>query len=203
MTVSGNGSATAPVDRVTVTFSISETRPDAGEAFRAAAQTATLVLGILADDGADSRSVRTADLTLGPQTQWKGDREQLLGYQATQRLIVSMDGLSRVERMLSDVADGGGNGVRIEGVALTPSDPDAAEVQAREAAVADARIKAEHYAALVGRPLGAVRRVEEIAGYGPRPTTRMMASMKEAAMPIAGGDAVLSASVLVHWGFAD
>ena len=203
VTVTGNGSAAAPVDRVTVTFSISETRPDAGQAFRAAAETATLVLGILADDGADSRSVRTADLTLGPHTQWRNEREHLLGYQATQRLIVSMDGLSRVERMLSDVAGGGGNGVRIEGVALTPSDPAAALVQAREAAVADARAKAEHYAELVGLELGAVRWLEEGANHVLRAEAFGSSPMMAAAMPIAGGDAVLSAAVVVHWELAD
>ncbi|GGL96639.1 SIMPL domain-containing protein [Nakamurella endophytica] len=205
VTVSGTGTAATPVDRVTVSFGISETRPDAGEAFRAAAQTATLVLAILADDGADSRSVRTADLTLGPQTQWRGDREELLGYQATQRLIVQMEGLSRIERILSDVAAGGGNGVRIENVSLTASDPRTALAQAREAAVADARERAEHYARLVGRRLGRVRWVDERTG--PRAADHGVAlsaaAPRAARMPIAGGDATVSASVDVRWDWAD
>jgi uncharacterized protein YggE len=204
ITVTGTGSAMAAVDEVTVTLGVSLVRADAGEAFQAAAQTATRVLAILADDGADSRSVRTADLTLGPQVEWRDNREFLVGYQAGQRLIVHLTGLAGLERTLTDVAVRGGEGVRIENVALTPSNPASALAQARAAAFADALVKATQLAELAGRRLGGLSWIDERQDY--HQTVPLAMSRRQAAsdkMPIATGDTAVGASVTAHWSFAD
>jgi uncharacterized protein len=206
ITVTGSGVSNAAVDRVVVDLAVTERGPDAGRAFEAAARTATAVLAVLADDGADSRAVRTSDLTLGPETNWIDNREVLLGYSATQRLVLQLDGLSFLSRMLTDLATQVGNGVRILGLRLVPSDPVEALTQAREAAMADARRKAEHYAVLAGRTLGAVRSVVEGDDRGgPAPRDAMMFAARAASpsMPIATGDAAVSASVTVTFEFAD
>ena len=204
ITVVGTGSAAAAVDRVTVTFGVLVVRADAGAAFQAAAQTATRVLAILADDGADSRSVRTADLTLGPQLEWRDNREFLVGYQAGQRLIVQLSGLAGLERMLSDVATQGGEGVRIDNVQLTPSDPTVALAQAREAAFADARAKATQLADLAGRRLGQLGWIEENRDSGADGVlfgARAAAAGGSAKMPVATGDTTVGTSVTAHWEF--
>ena len=100
------------------------------------------LLAILADGGVDSRSVRTSDLTLGPRIEYNNGRQQVLGYQAGQRLTVNRDGLHGIERLLTDVASLGGEGVRIDGVSLTPGHPEEAMKLARDAAFADATAKA-------------------------------------------------------------
>ena len=150
ITVTGTGGAPAAVDRVTVTLGITVIRPDAGAAFQAAAVTATRVLAILADDGADARAVRTADLTMGPVSEWRDNRDVLTGYSAGQRLIVVLPGLAGLERLLTDVAMGGGEGVRIDSVSLTASDLEAARVRAREVAFADALARATQLTELAG-----------------------------------------------------
>lgn len=204
ITVTGSGSAAAAVDQVTLQIGVVETRDDAGEAFRAASQTATQVLAVLADDGADARMVRTTDLTLGPRTEWDGKRETMTGYQAAQRLHVTLSALSGVERMLSDVAGTGGGSVRIDSVRLTPTDPDLALRAARAAAMADARARAEQLAALVGRELGDVIWVEEAFDTGGRWATQSLSvgrSMPD--MPLATGDATVAVAVTARWSFAD
>ncbi|MET3807525.1 uncharacterized protein YggE [Nakamurella sp. UYEF19] len=203
VTVTGNGSAAAAVDQVTVTLGVSVVRPDAGAAFQAAAHTATRVMAILADDGADSRSVRTADLTLGPQIEWRDNREFLMGYQAGQRLIVHLPGLAGLERMLTDVAVGGGEGVRIDSVALTPSNPESALREAREIAFADAMAKASHLAGLAGRLLGELSWIEERQGDGAQPISGSAGFRAAAKMPVATGDMALSASLTARWLFAE
>lgn len=205
ITVIGTGTATAAVDQVAVTIGITETRADAGEAFRAASHTATRVLAILADDGADSRSVRTTDLSLGPRVDWRDGIEHLVGYEAGQRLIVHLEGLSGVERILTDVATQAGNGVRIDSVSLTPSNPVAALREARDTAVADARMKAEQLAALAGRGLGPVVWIDDRPAGGPsiqHARAMRLASGSAEVMPIAAGDATVTVSVTIHWEFA-
>jgi uncharacterized protein YggE len=206
ITVTGSGAAVVPVDRVTVMLGISVIRPDAGAAFQAAAVTATRVLAILADDGADARSVRTADLTMGPVSEWRDNREVLTGYSAGQRLIVVLPGLAGLERLLTDVAMGGGEGVRIENLSLTASDVGAAQARARDIAFADALARAGQLAELAGRRLGALHWLEERpeAGSGPHRMFGGAAPMAAAAkMPVATGDSEVAVTVTACWAFAD
>jgi uncharacterized protein YggE len=204
ITVTGSGSAAAAVDQVIASFGISVVRADAGEAFQEAANSATRVLAILADDGVDSRSVRTADLTLGPKLEWRDNQEVLIGYQAGQRLVVQLTGLAGVQRMLTDVAMRGGEGVRIDSVSLTPSDPSYALRDARAAAFADALSKASQLAELAGRMLGDLLWMDE--RHDSTPVTEMRRAPRSrpasASMPIATGDAEVFASVTAHWAFA-
>jgi len=202
ITVIGSGTAAAPVDQVSISLGVEVVRAAPGEAFTAAAGTATRLLSILADGGVSSRSVRTSDLTLGPRTEYQNGRQLLLGYQAGQRLTVLLEGLHGIEGLLTDVATLGGEGVRIDGVTLTAGHPQEAMAAAREAAFADATEKARQLATLAGRPLGEVQWIDERpSGGGPRPMMAMRAAAAEA-MPVATGDTQLTTEVTVHWLFA-
>lgn len=206
ITVTGTGSAAAAVDQVGIAVGVQLLRPDAGEAFRTAAVTITNVLSVLADNGVDARSVRTAELSLGPRTDYRGGQDVLLGYQASQRLSVLLEDLGSVERILSDVVARGGAGVRIEQVSLTARDPQGSLRAARDAAFADATAKAEHYAGLAGRALGAVQRISEPEFAGAVPLSafaRISPDASGTVMPVAFGDTQVTASVQVRWAFAD
>ncbi len=203
ITVVGHGTASATVDRVSISLAVEVVRAEPGDAWTVASSTATRLLTVLADDGVDARSVRTSDLTLGPRTEYAGNRQQVVGYQAGQRLTVVRDGLQGIERLLADIATLGVEGVRIDGVTLTPGHPRDALERARESAFADAAAKAEQLAALAGRPLGRVIRIDERpAGGVPRPMMAMRASAAEA-MPVATGDADVGVELTVYREFAD
>ena len=201
ITVVGSGAAAAAVDQVSIALGVEVVRAQPGDAFTAAASTANRVLSILADGGVSSRSVRTSDLTLGPKTDYQNGRQLLLGYQAGQRLTVLLEGLHGIERLLTDVATLGGEGVRIDGVTLTAGHPQEALAAARKAAFTDATVKAQHFAALADRPLGEVQWIDERpTGGGPRPIMAMRAAAPEA-MPVATGDAQVTAEITVRWLF--
>jgi uncharacterized protein YggE len=203
ITVIGRGAAAATVDRVTISLAVEVVRAEPGAAWTVASGTATRLLATLADDGVDARSVRTSDLTLGPRIEFQGNRQQLMGYQAGQRLTVVRDGLHGIERLLTDVAGLGGEGVRIDGVSLTPGHPQDALNLAREAAFADADAKSRQLATLAGRPLGRVRWIDERpTGGGPRPMMAMRAAVAES-MPVATGDAEVGVEITVFREFAD
>lgn len=201
--VLGNGVAKAAVDQVDLELGIEVVRADAGDAFQAAAATATALLAILADRGIDSRHVRTAALRLGPKMTYREGEERLVGYAAGQNLLATLRGLSTLGPLLTDIATTGLDGVRIDSVSLSSSDPGQAAVSAREAAVADARARAEQYAALVGKTLGEVISVEEIgAERNPRPMREAkMMSAAAGDMPVGTGDEAVAASVLVRYEF--
>jgi len=58
-----------------------------------------------------------------------------------------------------------GDDIRVHGVGLQVDDDDELRRQARDAAFADAREKAEQYASLAGRALGPVRSIDESGGH--------------------------------------
>jgi uncharacterized protein YggE len=69
------------------------------------------------------------------------------------------------------------------------------------AAFQDATAKAQHLAALSGRALGSVDRIEDrVPGGGPRPMMAMRATAAEA-MPLATGDTQVTVELLVHVSF--
>ncbi|MGI8417112.1 MAG: SIMPL domain-containing protein [Nakamurella sp.] len=206
ITVTGGGRAAAAVDQVTVTLGVEILRPDPGEAFTTAGATVTQVLSVLADNGVDARSVRTADLSLVPRIEWLDNRETLLGYQAAQRLIVHLEALGEVERILTDVVRRGGLGVRIHQVALEAGDTEDATRAARAAAFTDAAAAAQQFAELAGRTLGAVQEVSEGAEVHPvyrAAGGRAAASPRAKSMPVATGDTEVNVTVRVRWAFAD
>ncbi|HET8971336.1 MAG TPA: SIMPL domain-containing protein, partial [Candidatus Nanopelagicales bacterium] len=105
---------------------------------------------------------------------------------------------AQVHAALSD----GGPVARIDSLTFGISEPAQAQAQARAAAFADARRRAEQYADLAGRTLGAVVQVVEGgAEVIPVPRARVMAA--SASMPVEGGEQSVSASVRVHWAWAD
>jgi hypothetical protein len=87
-------------------------------------------------------------------------------------------------------------------IAFLVSDPSKALDQAREAAIADARRKAEVYARAAGIRLGQVEWITEASGFGPVPLRGQGASAARAAVPIATGDDTLEVTVTVGFTIA-
>lgn len=204
ITVLGIGSAMASVDNVTVVLAVEIVRAAAGEAFQMASTVVTGVLGVLADHGIDSRSVRTQNLSLGPRYDHRDNQAVITGYQATQLLSVTLDGLSGVDTMLTDLAARTTEGLLIRQVSLTAEHPREASNDARAAAMIDAREKATSLAALAGRPLGRVLEVVEEQHSEPRPVALMAHTTRDGAtMPVAGGDEVVTVAVRVRFAWGD
>lgn len=200
VTVTGSAIVGSVTDRVRLVLGVQVVRPEPGEAFATAARTVTELLAVLADNGVDARAVRTQDLQLGPQTRWEGDREVMLGYQASQRLAATVEDLTSVERLLSQVVARSGPGIRIDEVTLVSHDTDAALARARELAVADARTRAEHYAALTGRTLGRVLAIDETPSAAPvHRRAPKVEALAAASMPIATGDTELGVTLTVRY----
>ncbi len=93
----------------------------------------------------------------------------------------------------------------LNGVAFGLQDPDPALDAARKDAVADARRKAELYAAAAGVKLGAIQSIGEQSGYAPpMPMALAEASFaKDASVPVAAGEVGVSASVSIVWLLAE
>jgi uncharacterized protein YggE len=117
---------------------------------------------------------------LSVHDQWKGNR--VVGCRATEDVALRLDDVTALEDVLAAL-------VRSEPASLNgPTwdlvDPTAVRRAAQERAVADARDRAEGYAAALGGRLGALRRLSEAPDHGGSPRDmRMMAARAEMAAP--------------------
>ena len=102
--------------------------------------------------------VQRSRLSLKSQSNF-GNERQFLGYQCQASFSVEFRDLDDVQQLLVDVVAAGTN--EIEGVDFDVTDKPGLRAEARRAAVAAARRKAELYAAEAGVRLGAIVHIED------------------------------------------
>jgi uncharacterized protein YggE len=195
ITVIGTGTAAVTPDVVRLDLRIGHDAADVAAALSGASAGLTAASRIVREQGVADADIRT----LGADIQQRFDREgQPSGFTAQQRLRVTVRDVQSVGAILEATAGELGNALLVDQVALDVADRSEGLTRARDAAYADARAKAEQYAALAGAALGAVA---EVAESGAVPLARPARAMREMAMamPVETGDQELSASVMVRW----
>ena len=110
------------------------------------------VMRVLTASGIEEKDIRTQFFNIQPEYQWNDrDRKQeLVGYRVTNTVSVKVRDLEGVGILIDQVADAGGDLVRINNIGFTVENPEQFAAQAREAAVKDALAKARQFADLTG-----------------------------------------------------
>jgi uncharacterized protein YggE len=138
--------------------------------------------------------VSTVNLSVWPTS----EQGQQPGFEARHTLTIATGDLAIANDLLTRLAYEVGTRLQIEGVDMTVKDPSAALLEAREAAFADARAKAQHLAGLAGATLGQVEAIGEGGSSGPVPGGGF-AAMKMADVGLQAGETRISASLTVTW----
>jgi uncharacterized protein YggE len=193
--LSGTGSASAVPDVVRIHAgvrcegdTVSAALADAGERAGAIAQAAR-------DHGVEDRDLRTTGTGVHPRQDRDGTR--LVGFTAYHSLVLPARETSRVNSLVDAFAGAAGDALTIDHIGLDIGEPEPVLARAREAAFADARGKAEQYAALAGRRLGKVQRLRDVVPGGPQPRYELMAASKAAGLEL--GENTVTATVAVRW----
>ena len=163
LTMTGTGDATAVPDELSFAVGVTLTRPDLGTALDAASASMEKVLSALTKYGVAKSDVQTTGLSMTPVYDYHPyDPPTLTGYRVVQHATVLVKDLKSGGAAVSAAVAAGGNDVRVSGLRLLVGDPDQVTGKARDAAVADARAKAEQYAAASGQTLGDVLTLREV-----------------------------------------
>jgi len=202
ISVSGIGKVTGTPDTLTMSFGVSVRRDTVAEAVSVAAEKAQAVIDALESNGIAEEDIQTANYSIYPQYDWDGEKQQLLGYQATNSVIAKIRDIDTAGEMIDDVAAAGGNEVAVSGVTFSIEDNDVLIEAAREAAWNDARAKAEQLAELSGVTLGDPTMISESFSPSPRPIT--FAAVEEGAdssfaTPISPGEQQVAVSLNVTY----
>jgi uncharacterized protein YggE len=134
--------------------------------------------------GIAERDIQTSGLNLQAQYDYvQNEPPKLRGYQATNRVTVNINDLTKVGTTADAVVAAGVN--QIDGISFGLKDPKTAEDQARRLAVQALQAKARLYAEALGVQLGGIRSLNEGGGYAPQPPMPVFAMAR---MQSAGAD---------------
>ena len=172
----------------------------------ASASTLTAVLGKLKALGIEDRDLQTSIVAVNPQYDYsrEGKPPRLAGYTITNLVAVTVRSIDRVGEAI-DAALGAG-ATSVDRIAFRVDDPSSAEAAAREAAVADARSKAETLARAAGVSIAGVAAILEGGAAIPFPTPfpemAKLAVAQDAGTPVEPGMNEVAAAVTIAYRIA-
>lgn len=196
--VVGAGRASATPDVVRLQLGVRADGDDVAGALRLAG-------GHVSSIGAAAREhgIAAVDISstgAGVQPRYDREGQPTRGYQGFHQLSVVVRVVDDLSAVVDAFSAAAGNALSIDSISLDLADHGPLQVQARDAAFADARAKAEQYAALAGGQLGPVLTVAE--GGSPRPgfaRAAMASGWVEQAksMPVESGEHTVGVTIAV------
>jgi uncharacterized protein len=202
VTAYGTASVKAAPDLVRLRFHVARLEQAPAQAFAAAAEAVGAVRRAIRARGVPDAAVQRSRLSLRSRWGSNGGERKFLGYQCQAWFCVESRDLDDVQQLLEGIVAAGTN--EIEGVDFDVAGKPGLRAEARRAAVAAARRKAELYAGEAGVRLGAVVHIEDEdpeqvrAGYRGHSSAAMGASEED----LAPGHVVVWAAVTLGFAIA-
>ena len=204
VTVVGSGKVTGVPDTLSATIGVDVEAADVSAAINAASATIAKITDAAVAAGVDRTDIQTQQVLISPRYSSPGTgggSATISGYQATNTVSIKVRDLTKASKVLGDTVGAGGNSTRLSGVSFAIDDDSALMRNAREAAFADARARADQYARLAGDKLGKALVITETNSVdSPSPTLRRAPeAMAAAPVPIEPGQQTLTYSVTVKF----
>lgn len=197
ITVAGDGEASGVPDIAILSIGVETEGKTAAEALDKNAARMSAAIAKLKARGVAPKDMQTSSLSVGPRYDYSNDGRppRIVGYTANNSLTVKLRDLAKAGSIIDDAVGDGAN--TLGGVSFGFDDPKPLMNEARQAAVKDARAKAELYAAAAGVTLGPVLQIND--GYAsppsPPPMMEMRVAAKAASTPIETGESAVNANV--------
>lgn len=204
VTVVGNGKVTGVPDTLSATIGVEAQASDVSAAINEASEKITKITDAAVSAGVDRKDITTQQVSVSPRYSTPGSgggTSTISGYEATNTISVKMRDLSKASKILGDLVTAGGNNTRLSGVGFSIDDDSSLMRNAREAAFADAKARADQYARLAGDKLGKALVITETNSVDAPPTTFRGApdSAVAAPVPIEPGEQTLTYRVTVKF----
>jgi hypothetical protein len=194
------GEVTRVPDIARISAGVITRAPTATEALRLNAQRMSAVREALRRAGIADRDIQTSNIGLNPDYRHSENQPPaLIGYQASNEVSIRFRDIAQTGRILDALVAQGAN--QINGPMLEIDRPEAALDEARQAALVNARTRAELYARSLGMTVRRVLSVSE-AGAPAMPYMRQMAVGRAVSMDAANiepGEQRLSVALTVSF----
>lgn len=197
ITVVGTGEARATPDRATVQLGVQSEAAAAQEALTANSAKMAALIEQLKQLGVAAADIQTSSFNISPTYAENG--RTVTGYQVTNMVSVIIRDVQATGDLLDKVVAAGAN--TVYGIGFSIDDPQALQATARDAAIADARARAQAMATAAGGTVGQILTISETIGEPPvvfaRAETAMAADA--AAPPIEAGEQAVNAQVQITY----
>jgi uncharacterized protein YggE len=200
--VTGEGSVHAAPDSAQITSGVTSQAKTAKEATDANSKAMAAIDAALRGAGVAQNDIQTARFSVSPVygPQRTNAPQKLVGFSAANEIRISVSQIGSVGQILDTLIAAGATGV--DGVQFLHSNLAQLLDQARQAAMADAKRKAELYASAAGLTLGSVAWISEEPLYAPTAMAGASFAPARAAVPISPGEDTLRMQITVGFEIA-
>mgnify|MGYP003122462630 FL=1 len=208
----GRGEVAAAPDMAMVTSGVTTQGATAREALDANTAAMAELIAALKGSGIEDRDIQTSGFSVNPNYVYSDERDangytlppKIEGYQVSNTVTVKVRQLEELGTILDQSVTVGAN--TVNGVSFSVADPSELLNRAREAAFADAEVKAELYAAAAGTTLDEIVSISEKQGFNepqPYPMYARAEMADSAKVPVEAGELSFAINVSVQWELAD
>lgn len=189
-------------DIATINAGVVTQAASAAQAMSDNARRMSAAVAALKKAGVADRDIQTSSLSLNPQYRYGENMPPVItGYQASNQVSVRFRDIKRAGTILDTLVAVGAN--QINGPSFGIDKPEAALDEARTAAIAKARARADLYARAAGLSVKRILTISEAGGYSPPPppmvVMRSMEAKAQADTGIEAGEQKLAVSVAVSF----
>jgi uncharacterized protein YggE len=197
--VSGTGKVVISPDIADVRLGVSVTKPTVAEARSSAASIMTAVIDAIRKAGVADADLKTSVLSLSPAYDYPagGGTPRLKGYTISNAVVATIRSLETAGAVIDGAMAAGAT--TMDGITFRVADPARAEEQARQAAMAQAKSKAQTLATAAGVAIEGVATISESSSGSPYPIAYSPAAgvAKDAATPVQAGTNEVTVTVTV------
>jgi uncharacterized protein YggE len=202
--VNGIGEVSDAPDIATVRLGIEAEADTVAEAQADATAAMNDVLDALKDNGIADKDIQVQQYSIYRMTDWDREKEEsvVTGFRVTHMVTAKIRDIEKAGEIIDDVVAAGGDLTRIDNVGFSIDDPSDYYDEAREAAVKNAKDKAEQLAGLAGVSLGKATYISENSYYAPVVRAGYDMAMEESAMggtTISPGELEISVNIQVAY----
>jgi len=200
--VVGEGSVTVAPDYARIGSGVSTSAKTVKEASDTNSKAMANVIAALMDAGIAKKDIQTSEFSIEPVyiSPTPPGGPKLLGYRVSNKVNATIHQISQVGEVLDRLVKAGATDA--ENIAFLVSDREKALDQAREAAIANARHKADLYAHASGLNLGRVAWITEGSDFEPLAPMQSRMKLASPAPPIESGEDTITARVTVGFDIA-
>ncbi len=161
ITVTGTGQVKGKPDTLTVSIGVTTKRAKVDAAVNDNAATTTAVTSALTAQGVADKDIQTQNYSVQPSFTYANNKQVPDGYVVNNTVSVKIHDLDKAGAVIDAATAAGGNDATVQGVSFSLEDNQALLTQARDAAYADAKAKADQFGQLSGRGVGDAQAISE------------------------------------------
>jgi uncharacterized protein YggE len=202
ISVSGTGTVTLMPDVADLQLGVLTSRPTVKAAQADAAVAMTRILAALKALGIDDKDIQTSNVSLQPTYDYSSgiNPPRITGFQMSNSVTVTIRDLDKLGDAIDNSLAAGATS--LDGVTFRVNDETSAEAQARQAAMTEARSKADTLAAVAGISIAGVASIAETSAPIQYPTNYTLGGasapdVAKVATPIQAGTTDVTITVAV------